>query len=98
VSELEKEKLAISEELAMEQLNAKTTKSKLKNKVSISYTPCHIATLFTLHAIGCSERSSVPCSLVTDSQDHTGRGDAQSRERSVDEAGARARELELCKY
>jgi uncharacterized coiled-coil protein SlyX len=34
VSELEKTKLALSEELAEEQLNAKTTKTQLENKVN----------------------------------------------------------------
>jgi uncharacterized coiled-coil protein SlyX len=78
VSELEKTKLTLSEELAEEQLNAKTTKTQLENKVNKLRVPTTFCAL---------PHSHVGSSTITDPQGDAGRGDAQGRERGADEAG-----------
>ncbi len=52
MSELEKTKLALSEELAEEQLNAKTTKTQLENKVNKLRVPTNPFKRFTSHTSG----------------------------------------------
>jgi uncharacterized coiled-coil protein SlyX len=49
VSELEKTKLTLSEELAEEQLNAKTTKTQLENRVNKLRVPTTLYTHFTTY-------------------------------------------------